>query len=57
MIIDKPTLKRRIDGCKPHEILVLTVNKLEKDSLKLGQKQIEKFIKKGQDYLIIAIKK
>lgn len=57
MTVDKSTLKRQIDQSKPNELLVLTVNKLEKNSLKMSQKEIEKFIKKQEDYVITVIKR
>ena len=56
-MIDKKTLKKTIDTAKPAEILVLTVNKLEKNSLQICQKDIEKFIKKQEDYVITVIKR
>jgi hypothetical protein len=55
MTLDKTALKRQIDQSKPNELLVFTVNKLEKNSLQICQKEIEKFIKKGQDCIIIVI--
>ena len=55
-MIDKKVLKKTIDTAKPTEILVLTVNKLEKNSLQICQKEIDKFIKKQEDYVITVIK-
>ena len=57
MMIDKNSLKKCIDSAKPNEILVLSVNKLEKNSLQICQKEIEKFIKKQEDYVITVIKR
>ena len=57
MTIDKSALKRQIDQSRPNELIVLAVNKLEKNSLKICQKEIEKFIDRGHDYIITAIKK
>ena len=57
MNYDLQQIKNLISKAKAHEILVLSVNKLEKDSLKLGQKQIEKFVKRDQDYVITVIKR
>ena len=57
MGIDKSTLKRQIDHSRPNEILVLNVSKLEKNSLQICQKEIEKFIRKGQDYVIVIVKR
>jgi len=56
-VIDKKVLKKTIDLAKPTEILVLTVNKLEKNSLQMCQKEIDKFIKKQEDYVITVIKR
>ena len=55
MTLDKLTLKKCIDTAKPSEILVLTVNKLDKNSLQICQKEIDKFIKKQEDYVITVI--
>jgi hypothetical protein len=55
-VIDKQVLKKTIDIAKPTEILVLTVNKLDKNSLQICQKEIDKFIKKQEDYVITVIK-
>jgi len=57
MTLDKTALKRQIDQSKPNELLVFTVNKLEKNSLQICQKEIEKFIKKQEDYVITVIKR
>lgn len=54
-MIDKSALKKIIDAAKPSEILVLSVNKLEKNSLQMYQKEIDKFIKKQEDYVITVI--
>ena len=57
MNIDKTSLKRLVEQSKPSEIVVLTVNKLEKNSLQICQKEIDKFIKKQEDYVITVIRK
>jgi hypothetical protein len=57
MKYDKNILKKRIDQSKPDEILVLTINSLDKDSLSNNIKLVEKFIRKSEDYLIIVIMK
>jgi hypothetical protein len=56
-MIDKLSLKRLVEQSKPNEILVLTVNSLEKNSLQMCQKEIEKFIRKQEDYVITVIKR
>jgi len=57
MNIDKTSLKRKIDQSKPNELLVLSVNSLEKDSVNTNLKRIEKFINSKDDYIIAAIRK
>ena len=57
MNLDKKSLKQLVEQSKPNEILVLTVNSLEKNSLQMCQKEIEKFIKKQEDYVITVIKR
>ena len=57
MTLDKPSLKKLLEQSKPSEILVLSVNSLEKNSLQICQKEIDKFIKKQEDYVITVIKR
>jgi len=57
MNIDKKSLKQLVEQSKPNEILVLSVNFLEKNSLQMCQKEIDKFIKKQEDYVITVIKR
>jgi hypothetical protein len=57
MKIDLNTLKSLISKSKPNDILVLQVNPLEKNSLEICQKEIDKFIKKQEDYVITVIKR
>ena len=57
MNVDKPSLKKLIEQSKPNEILVLQVNPLERNSLQSCQKEIDKFIKKDDDYVITVIKR
>jgi len=57
MNVDKTSLKRLVEQSKPSEILVLTVNSLEKNSLQSCQKEIDKFIKKQEDYVITVIRR
>jgi len=57
MMIDKNSLKKCIDNAKHYEIIVLSVNSLEKNSLQICQKEIDKFIKKDQDYIITVIRR
>jgi hypothetical protein len=57
MTPDKTLLKRQIDQSKLNEMLILNVNKLEKNSLNMCQKRIEKFVKKQEDYVVTVFKK
>ena len=57
MNVDKTSLKRLVEQSKPSEILVLQVNPLEKNSLQICQKEIDKFIKKDDDYVITVIRR
>ena len=55
MKIDKSSIKRLIEQSSPSEILVLSVDSLEKNSLQICQKEIDKFVKKQEDYVITVI--
>jgi uncharacterized protein YllA (UPF0747 family) len=57
MNLDKKSLKQLVEQSKPNEILVLSVNSIEKNSLQICQKGIDKFIKKQEDYVITVIKR
>lgn len=57
MKIDKSSIKRLIEQSSPSEILVLSVDSLEKNSLQICQKEIDKFVKKQEDYVITVIKR
>ena len=57
MNIDKKSLKQLLEQSKPNEILVLQVNPLEKNSLQICQKEIDKFVKKQGDCVITVIKR
>ena len=57
MNIDKKSVKKLVEQSKPNDIIVLQVNPLEKNSLQMCQKEIEKFIKKQEDYVITVIKR
>ena len=56
-MIDKSSLNKLINQAKSSEILVLSVNSLQKDSLQICHKSIEKFIKKQEDYVITVIRR
>ncbi len=57
MNLDKNALKRFIEQTRQCDLLVLDVSALEKNSLQMCQKQIEKFINKKDDYVIAVIKR
>jgi len=57
MNFDKTILKRQIDQSRPNELIILAVNKFEKNSLHICQKEIDRFINKMDDYVIIVMKK
>jgi hypothetical protein len=57
MNLDKTLLKRTIDQTRPQDLLVLTVNKLEKGSVNTHLKTIEKFMNSKDDYVIIVMRR
>ena len=57
MSIDKNQLKTLINKAKSNEMLVLLVDSLDKNGYKIYQNEIDKFVKKDQDYVLVAIKR
>ena len=57
MNLDKTLLKRTIDQTRPQDLLVLTVNKLEKGSVNTNLKTIEKFMNSKDDYVIVVMRR
>ncbi len=57
MTPDRNLLKNLISSTKSQDLLVLSVNSLDKNSVKTYQNEIDKFIKKSDDYVVIVIKK
>ena len=57
MNLDKTLLKRTIDQTRPQDLLVLTVNKLEKGSVNTNLKMIEKFMNSKDDYVIMVMRR
>ena len=57
MTPERNLLKNLIAHAKTPDFLVLSVNSLDKTSYKNYKKEIEKFIKKSDDYVVIVIKK
>jgi len=57
MMANKTILKKQIDQSAPNEMIVLSVSPIEKNSLEICQKEIEKYIKTQHDYVIVVIRK
>jgi hypothetical protein len=57
MTPDRNLLKNLITTTKNPDLLVLSVNSLDKNSVKTYQNEIDKFIKKSEDYVITVIKR
>ena len=57
MNLDKNLLKRAIDQSRPQDLLVLTVNKLEKGSVSTYIKKVEKFMNSKDDYVIVIMRR
>ena len=56
-MIDKSKLISLLSSTKPHDLLVLSVNSLDKNSYKHYKIEIDKFMKKSDDYVVMVIKK
>lgn len=54
---DKSKLISLLTHAKPKDLLVLSVNSLDKKSVKTYQNEIDKFIKKSDDYVVIVFKR
>jgi hypothetical protein len=57
MTPDRNLLKNLIADTKPQDLLVLSVNSLDKNSAKTYQNEIYKFIKRSDDYVVMVIRK
>ena len=57
MILDKINLKRTIDQTRPQDLLVLSVNNIEKDSVNTNLRKIEKFMNSKDDYVIVVMRR
>ena len=57
MTPDRTLLKNLITTTKSQDLLALSVNSLDKNSYKIYQNEIDKFIKKTDDYVVMVIKK
>jgi hypothetical protein len=54
---DKSKLISLLASTKPHDLLVLSVNSLDKNSYKTYQNEITRFTKKTDDYVVIVFKR
>ncbi len=57
MTPDRNLLKNLISSTKSQDLLVLSVNSLDKNSVKTYQNEIDKFIKKSDDYVVMVVRK
>ena len=55
--IDKNALKKLVDSTKPNDILVSTLNAIEKDGVRRIKSEVEKFLSKSSDYVVILMRK
>lgn len=55
--IDKNALKKLMDSTKPNDILVSTVNAIEKDGIRRIKSEVEKFLSKSSDCVVILVRK
>ena len=54
---EKSKLISLLSTTKPQDLLVLSVNSLDKNSYKNYKIEIDKFMKKSEDYVMIVIRK
>jgi len=54
---DKSKIISLLTSTKPNDLLVISVNSLDKNSYKNYKIEIDKFIKKSDDYVVIAIRR
>lgn len=57
MTVDKNALKKLVDSTKPNDIVVSTVNSIEKDGVRRIKSEVEKFLSKRSDYVVILVRK
>ena len=57
MTPERNLLKNLITQAKTTDLLVLSVNSLDKNSYKNYTNEIEKFIKKSEDYVVMVIRR
>jgi hypothetical protein len=54
---DKSKLISLLSSTKPNDLLVLSVNSLDKNSYKNYQNEMTKFMKKSYDYVVIVVRR
>jgi hypothetical protein len=54
---EKSKLISLLSSTKPNDLLVISVNSLDKNSYKNYKIEIDKFMKKSEDYVITVIKR
>jgi hypothetical protein len=54
---EKSKLISLLSSTKPNDLLVLSVNSLDKNSYKNYKIEIDKFMKKSEDYVVMIIEK
>jgi len=57
VMTDKPKLISLLSSTKPNDLLVLSVNALDKNSYKNYKIEIDKFMKKSEDYVVMVARK
>jgi len=56
-MIDKSKIISLLSSTKPHDVLVLSVNSLDKNSYINYKIEIDKFMKKSEDYVVTVIRR
>ena len=54
--IDKNLIKRVIDKTTSNDFLTISVPSTQKDAVDFVKKNIEKFLKKSEEYLVVVVK-
>ena len=55
--LDKNKIRDSIQKARPQDLLYLTINPTDKDSKKNVIAEIEKFLSKSSDYVVILVRK
>ena len=54
---DKSKIISLLTSTKPNDLLVISVNSLDKNSYKNYQNEMARFMKKTEDYVVMVIKR